>query len=117
MFDFEGLIVYKKSREFRQLLKPYFSKIRDRFLRDQLQRASLSIILNLTEGAGKYSSKEKINYFRISRGSAFECVPLLQELKDDGVMPTDKYLEMYGRLEELAKMISGLIGAQHKAGK
>lgn len=114
MFDFEKLEIYKKAREFRKELKKYFPKIRDRYLRDQIQRASLSIILNLTEGAAKYSYKEKVHYYRIARGSAFECVPILQELFDDEVFIKEQYNNLYSLLEEIGKMLSGLINSSRK---
>lgn len=44
-----------------------------RILRDQLERASLSIILNVSEGAGRRSRKDKRRHYAIARGSAMEC--------------------------------------------
>jgi four helix bundle protein len=44
---------------------------------DQLRRASLSIPLNVAEGAGKTSAPEKRKYYAIARGSALECGAIL----------------------------------------
>ncbi len=51
--------------------------IRDRefcFLNDQIRRAMSSIVLNIAEGSGKYGRRDKMNFYRIARASAFECV-------------------------------------------
>jgi four helix bundle protein len=44
-----------------------------RVLRDQLERASLSVVLNIAEGAGRRSRKDKARHYAIARGSAMEC--------------------------------------------
>ena len=50
MFDFEKFTVYIKSEEYYQLLvTDIFSKKIDKNIRDQLQRASTSILLNIAE--------------------------------------------------------------------
>ena len=46
-------------------------------LADQLTRASLSIVLNIAEGAGKHSKGDKRRYYLIARGSATESAALL----------------------------------------
>jgi four helix bundle protein len=46
-------------------------------LADQLRRASLSICLNIAEGAGKVSPSEKKKHYAIARGSALECSAIL----------------------------------------
>jgi four helix bundle protein len=46
-------------------------------LADQLRRASTSICLNMAEGAGEFSRKEKGRFYRIAKRSAIECVAIL----------------------------------------
>jgi len=46
-------------------------------LRNQFQRATLSIVLNLAEGSAKTSSKERRKYYRISLGSLRETQTIL----------------------------------------
>lgn len=46
-------------------------------LRDQLSRASTSIVLNIAEGAGKHSKPDKRRYYVTARGSATESAALL----------------------------------------
>ena len=47
------------------------------FLSDQLKRASLSIPLNIAEGNGKFTQKDKARFYHIARGSATECGAIL----------------------------------------
>jgi four helix bundle protein len=44
---------------------------------DQLKRASISIPLNLAEGSGKMTHKDKKRFYSIARGSAMECAAIL----------------------------------------
>ena len=49
-------------------------------LRDPLERASLSIVLNLAEGAGRRSRRDKGRFYTIARGSAMESAALIDVL-------------------------------------
>jgi len=42
-------------------------------LRDQLHRASISVVLNIAGGAGRFSAPDKARFSAIARGSATEC--------------------------------------------
>ena len=46
-------------------------------LADQLRRASVSILLNIAEGAGKVTLPDKRKHYAIARGSALECCAIL----------------------------------------
>ncbi|MCB9083614.1 MAG: four helix bundle protein [Bdellovibrionaceae bacterium] len=47
-------------------------------LRDQMLRASSSVALNLAEGSGKPSAKDKRRFYSISLGSLRECQAILR---------------------------------------
>src|SRR5688500_6627872 len=49
-------------------------------MRDQLERASLSIVLNIAEGAGRRSRRDKARFYTIARGSAMESLALIDVL-------------------------------------
>jgi four helix bundle protein len=53
--------------------------------RDQLERASLSIVLNLAEGVGRTQPADKARYYAMSRGSASECAALVDVLRARGL--------------------------------
>jgi four helix bundle protein len=52
-----------------------------RVVRDQLERASLSVVLNTAEAGGRHSRREKSRYYAIARGSATETAALLDVLE------------------------------------
>ncbi|MEX1001360.1 MAG: four helix bundle protein [Crocinitomicaceae bacterium] len=85
MFDFEKLEVYVKAKKFNKSVTQFLetSKI-DKTTKDQLRRASFSIMLNIAEGSGRFTKPDKRNFYVISRGSVFECVSIFDYLKDMG---------------------------------
>ena len=48
-----------------------------RHLKDQLNRASSSIVLNLAEGAGRYGRRDQKKFFNIAFASLRECQAIL----------------------------------------
>ena len=83
MFDFKKLTVYQKSKQFNLMVNTFLLNNKlDRNTHDQLKRAAFSIMLNIAEGAGRFTKPDKRNFYIISRGSAFECVAIFDFLKD-----------------------------------
>lgn len=110
-FLFEKLDVYQKSLNLADEicdLTESFPKGRY-YLADQLNRASLSIPANIAEGNGKFTKADRINFFRIARGSAFECVPLLEISRRRNLLKEDIALAFKDRLDEICRMLTGLI--------
>ena len=114
MFDFEKFEVYIKAKQLHKDIAEYLEHIPSKNSRiiDQLFRASLSIPLNIAEGAGRYSKPDKRNFYTIARGSVFECVALIDILLDKAFLNDSQRGDYYSRLEELSKMLSGLINSQ-----
>ena len=81
-FDHERLDVYQLSLDFLVLAERLLQGLpRGRsHVSDQLSRASLSIVLNIAEGAGKVSAGDKRRYYLSARGSATESAALLDVL-------------------------------------
>lgn len=111
VFDFEKFPVYQLSNRFYSMVcsSIFIHKKLDISLKSQLRRASSSISLNIAEGAGKYSRKDKKNFYIIARGSANECVAILQLLKIEGIISESTYKELYIDLLTINKMLSGLV--------
>jgi four helix bundle protein len=110
-FQFEKLLVYQKSVDFaddvcsttEQFQRGY------RFLVDQLNRAALSISANIAEGNGRFTKADRKNFFIIARGSVQESVPLLELTRRRNLLDGTKHAELKSQLEEISKMLSGLI--------
>ena len=79
-FDHEKLDVYRVAIEFVGFAQGVIEEMpRGRAsLADQLQRAAMSIPLNIAEGAGEYAPKEKARFYRMARRSATECAAILE---------------------------------------
>jgi four helix bundle protein len=110
MFDFEKLDVYKKAKVFnssiRELIK---NKKLDSTTKDQLRRAAFSIVLNLAEGSGRFTHPDRRNFYIIARSSIFECIAILDVLKDELVIEEDTFREFYNQGEELSKILFAMV--------
>ncbi len=110
-FIFKNLDVYQKSVMFAEKAIELTENMPKgySFLRDQLNRASVSIPLNIAEGNGRWHVNERKNFFVIARGSCFECVPILEIMLSKGLLTSRQYELFTDNLEEMAKMLTGLI--------
>jgi four helix bundle protein len=111
MFDFEQLNVYQKSLK---LNDGIFGLLRanpaiDRFLQDQLKRATVSISANIAEGSGRFTLCDRRHFFVISRGSAFESYSLLQIISNQYSLESTSLNRIKLQVEEITKMLFGLI--------
>ena len=66
-------------------------------------------MLNIAEGTSRFSNKDRKNFFVISRGSAFECAAILEYLIETKEINQDIFVESEKKLEEISKMLFGLI--------
>ena len=75
----EKLRVYQLAIEFLALSGKFQQSLPrgNAVLTDQFKRAALSIPLNIAEAAGKASRADSARFFAIARGSALECVAIL----------------------------------------
>jgi len=115
-FTFEKLFVYQKAVGFadnvctltKNFPRGYF------FLADQLNRAALSIAANIAEGNGRFTKADRKHFFGIARGSVQECVPLLELAARQALLAAHRHQQLKADLEEIARMLSGLINALDK---
>jgi four helix bundle protein len=110
MFDFEKLDIYKKAKGFNANIRIFIKSNKlDPTTKDQLRRASFSIVLNIAEGSGRFSKADRRNFYVISRSSIFECVAILDVLKDEQVLEKSQYQGFYHHGEEISKMLFAMI--------
>ena len=80
-FDHEKLEVYRSSITLIAWLADYLDAMaRVGDIKDQLDRASISVPLNIAEGNGKYARKDRCRYFDTAQASALECAAALDVL-------------------------------------
>lgn len=69
----EKLLVYQRSLDFIDFVDKIFFREKEKInAHFQLDKASTSIPLNIAEGSGKFTSKDKNRFYDIARGSAAE---------------------------------------------
>ncbi len=111
MFSYENLEVYKKAF---LANKTIYRLVQDmntvpRYIKDQLGRASVSIMLNIAEGSGKFGEKDRRKYYITARGSVFECASLIHLLRDENELSNEVFIEMLAHYEELSRMLFVMI--------
>ncbi len=111
-FFFEKLVVYQNALSLVESLDVVADSVKGRFpssRKDQLTRASMSVPLNIAEGAGRRTPKEKGHFYVIARGSAYECAAVLQILKKKQIIPLEQFEKVGEELGHVVRMLSGLI--------
>jgi four helix bundle protein len=110
MFEFERLSVYEKVKKLNTSVTIFLEKtVVDSVTKNQLRRATFSILLNIAEGSGRSTNRDKRNFLVISRGSVFECVAIFDYLKDLNQIDKTTFDKYYSYLEEISKMLLALI--------
>jgi len=77
-------------------------------LRDQLNRASSSVVLNIAEGFGSRSRGVKRRHYEIARGSAVECVAITDLAVAFGTGDAEEWREARELLGRVAAMLAKL---------
>lgn len=109
---FEDIPIWRDSRS---LVKEIYSITRigdfkkDTGLRDQIQRASVSIMTNVAEGFERRSTKEFIQFLNYSKASAGEVRSLLYVSFDIGYIDEPKFDQLGDQATELSKAIAGFV--------
>ena len=108
---FEEIEAWKKAREVTKLV--YSITNSDRFakdfcLRDQIRRASVSVMANIAEGHGRRTGVEFANFLNMARGSATEVQSHLYVALDLKYVDKSEFDRMYEMLEEISKMTISL---------
>lgn len=109
-FDHEKLLVYQKSLQFIEWLSYNIDCANYKIpIINQLDRASISILLNIAEGNSRTTSNDKCRYFDISRASAMECAACLDILFVKKII--NETINQTGKkyILEIVSMITGLI--------
>ncbi len=91
MLDYERLDVYQCALRFAALSFQVLETMPRGHaeLSDQLRRATISIPLNIAEGAGKTTDRERARYHAIARGSAMECAAIFDLLRLQALVPPE----------------------------
>ena len=108
---FEDIKAWQKARE---LTKEIYLTTSDNLfakdfgLRDQIRRASVSIMANIAEGFGRRTNKDFANFLVISHASAAETQSHLYIALDLNYISSEKFTELYQLLDEISRMTMAL---------
>ena len=80
---------YQLALQFRRSVVRWLP-LRRAELSDQLDRASLSVALNIAEGAGRSGPRDQARHYAIAHGSAFECLAVLDLLELETAPPSSR---------------------------
>src|SRR5436853_4283659 len=109
-FDHEKLDVYREAINFCGWVGEFLASISAKAAaKDQLDRASTSIPLNIAEGNGKFSAKDRSRFFDIANGSALECAAGLDVLVAKRKLTEVLVEPGKDRLVRIVKMLIGLL--------
>lgn len=108
---FESLAVWQKSRELTKLIYEITSESawsRDYGLRDQIRRASVSIMSNIAEGFERQGDTEFAHFLSMAKGSAGEVRAQLYVAVDVKYLDDAVFGKLHAAATEVSRMLSGL---------
>lgn len=107
--SFEDLIVWKEARELVSLIYKTFNNSKDFGFKDQIQRASISIMNNISEGFERSSNADFVRFLFISKASAGEVRSMIYIALDLGYISDELAKELLDKSRKLAASISNFI--------
>jgi len=108
---FEDIDAWKKARELTRQVYAVTAKgafARDFALRDQVRRASVSVMSNVAEGHGRGGRKEFLQFLSMAQGSANEVCSHLYVALDQNYLDDEQFRQLTGLARESANLIGGL---------
>jgi four helix bundle protein len=109
-FDHEKLDVYQESISFCGWVGELLGQISAKAAaKDQLDRASTSLPLNIAEGNGKFSTVDRARFLEIARGSALESAACLDVLEVRKLVAAERILPAKERLVRIVNMLMGML--------
>jgi four helix bundle protein len=111
-FDHEKLKVYQSAIRFITWATDLLTQVEGKAaVKDQLDRASTSVALNIAEGNGKFSIKDRCRFLDFARGSALECAACLDVLVAKRLIETERIRSGKEQLLEIVSMLIGLVNS------
>src|SRR3989344_1267498 len=123
---FEELMMFKKARELTREVYKALSTCRDDGFRDQIQRASVSVLSNIAEGFESGTKQEFLNYLYIAKASAGEVRAQTYVGYDVGYLNIETFKHLNNLAEQCSRLIAsftaklktgGLLGEKGRPGR
>ncbi len=109
-FNFEKLEIWHEALKFAHSVFALVSRLDKRYasVAQQLERAALSISLNIAEGAGRKSKADFKRFIKIATGSVNECVTILMFICEEQQISKEELKFHYEWLTKISKMLNAL---------
>lgn len=106
---FEDIIAWQKGKELTLIVYLSLKHCRDFSFKNQIERASVSIMNNIAEGFERRTNKELKNFLFIAKGSAGEVRSMLNLGLELKYISQKDFQKMYGLTLEISRLLSGFI--------
>ncbi|MBS4012610.1 MAG: four helix bundle protein [Bacteroidetes bacterium] len=106
---FEDIIAWQKAKELTIQIYSLFEGSKDFGFKDQIQRASVSIMNNIAEGFERKTNNEFKQFLFIAKGSCGEVRSMLYLAKEMKRITEKDFVFLFSLSEEISKILSGLI--------
>jgi four helix bundle protein len=108
---FEDLIAWQEARKLVNLIYDITQKssFKDFGLANQIQKAAVSVMANISGGFGRYSFKDSKQLYTVARGSISEAQSHLYVILDRKMIPENLFQDIYDQAIKTSKLINGLI--------
>lgn len=102
---FEDLICFSKARELTKCIYKELKDCKDYGFKDQITRASVSVMSNIAEGFERGTKNEFLNYLYIAKGSAGEVRAQLYVALDTGYLNIEKFKYLNNLALECSRLV------------
>lgn len=109
IYKFEEIQSWQKAKELTIGVYKNFSDNKDYGFKDQIQRASVSVMNNIAEGFERQTNKEFIRYLYIAKGSGGEVRSMLYLAKEFNYISDEQFEKLYNLSLDATRLISGFI--------
>ncbi len=106
---FEDVIAWQKAKILTLLIYKIFKGNNDFSFKNQVERASVSVMNNIAEGFERHSDKELINFLYIAKGSCGEVRSMLYLAVELNYLNGDEFGKLTLLSEEISKILAGFI--------
>jgi four helix bundle protein len=106
---FEDIKAWQKAKDLSVAVYRLFEHSKDFGFKDQIQRASVSVMNNIAEGFERKGNKEFSYFLYVAKGSCGEVRSMLILAKELGKINDSDFDSLFKQAEEISKMIAGFI--------
>ena len=106
---FEDIMAWQKAKLMTVMIYGLFEQCKDFCFKDQIQRASVSVMNNIAEGFERKTNNEFKQFLFIAKGSCGEVRSMLYLSKELKKIDETCFNDLFNQSEEISKMLSGLI--------